>query len=172
MKLHIGGTEVRDGWTIYNIEDGPHVDIVGDLANMSAIADNSCEEVYASHVVEHLDFKTTLETGLGEIFRVLAPGGRLRVSVPDMRVLCELFLDPTRRTDHRDHLMHILFGGHVSPNDYHQTGFDQGILTMYLERAGFVEIERVERFGLFQDCSEHEEFGRLISLNMTARKPL
>ena len=53
MKLHIGGEEVKADWKILNISNKPGVDYIGDISNLSQFTDNSFQEIYASHVVEH-----------------------------------------------------------------------------------------------------------------------
>ena len=57
MKLHIGGKIKKDGWKILNIQKNPEVDFIGDLSDLSQFQDESIEEIYASHVLEHLDQK-------------------------------------------------------------------------------------------------------------------
>ena len=54
MKLHIGGQTTKEGWKILNIQKKDGVDFVGDLTDLSQFSDNSIEEVYASHVLEHV----------------------------------------------------------------------------------------------------------------------
>jgi hypothetical protein len=46
------------------------------------------------------------------------------------------------------------------------------MLGTLLHDAGFREIERVEKFGVFQDTSELRFSDTPISLNMIARKPV
>src|SRR4051794_32180913 len=82
IKLHIGGREKREGWTILDALPGPAVDHVGNCTDLSFLADGSCAEVYASHVLEHLGYDSELPKTLAGIYRVLKPGGRLRVAVP------------------------------------------------------------------------------------------
>src|SRR5262245_36615978 len=94
IKLHIGGQEKREGWAILDALPGPIVDYVGNCNDLSFLADGSCSEVYASHVIEHLGYNGELQRTLKGIHRVLMAGGRLRVSVPDLQTLCRLFLHP------------------------------------------------------------------------------
>ena len=68
--------------------------------------------------------------------------------------------------------MRMMFGGRTTPYDVHYSGLDNFILGTFLHEAGFREIERVERFGVFQDTSELRFSDTLISLNMIARKPI
>ena len=50
MKLHIGGKEKKEGWSILNIQKNKDVDFVGDISDLSQFNDNSINEIYASHV--------------------------------------------------------------------------------------------------------------------------
>ena len=36
LRLHIGGEEPKAGWTILNVQEGPHVDALGDCRDLSA----------------------------------------------------------------------------------------------------------------------------------------
>ena len=49
MKLHIGGKQAKEGWTIFNIQKMDCVDIVGDIRDLSQFQDESLEIIYASH---------------------------------------------------------------------------------------------------------------------------
>ena len=171
-KLHIGGKQPQAGWEILNINAGAGVDHVGDAVRLSAFADGTFTEVYGSHVLEHFDYKDGLMLALREWRRVLAPGGTLRLSVPDLDVLASLVLDRQRLDlNHRWHVMRMIFGGHVDDHDYHLVGLNQEFLGALLLEAGFVEVQRVARHGIFADTSDMVFAGVCISLNMTARCP-
>jgi len=171
LKLHIGGEEARAGWTILNVRDGPHVDRVGDCRDLSDFADGSVAEIYASHVFEHLGYLDDLPAALAECHRVLAPGGVLRLSVPDFETLCRVFLHPELSTEQRFTVMRIAFGGQTDPHDFHKVGLTYEFLKDYLGVAGFSEIERVDRHDLFEDSSTLDIGGVPISLNVVAVKP-
>ncbi len=170
-RLHIGGVERAEGWEVLNAVPGPAVDHVGSAADLRRFADATFAALYSSHVLEHLDFKGELQAGLREWHRVLAPGGRLYVSVPDLAVLARLFLADGLALEHRFAVVKMMFGGHYDEHDYHQVGFDLGILTHFLREAGVADLERVEDFGLFDDTSRLAFAGVPISLNVTARRP-
>lgn len=55
MKLHIGcGERYLPGWKHLDARKFPHVDYVTDkLDALDMFADNSLEEIYACHVLEH-----------------------------------------------------------------------------------------------------------------------
>lgn len=170
LRLHIGGEEAKPGWKILNIQAAPVVDYVGDCTDLSRFDTESVEEIYASHVLEHLGYAEKLPRALSEFHRVLKKGARARISVPDMDVLCRLFLEAQPRTSDRILIMRTLFGGQVDPYDFHYVGLSFDILSGLLSDAGFSHTERVSEFGLFQDTSSQRSFGTLISLNVVAYK--
>ena len=172
-KLHIGGQVHTDGWEVLNIDPAPYVDHVCSASDLSVFPDNSFDEIYASHVLEHLDYTGELSAALQEWRRALKPGGRVYVSVPDMDTLAALFLLSKERLSfgERFEVMCMLFGGHISKHDYHVVGLNEEFLTAFLTEAGFANIRRVGEFGLFNDSSSFMFRGMPVSLNMIAEKP-
>jgi predicted SAM-dependent methyltransferase len=170
LRLHIGGEEVRAGWRILNIQPGPGVDFVGTCKDLGQFADASVTEIYASHVYEHLDYATEILLAFKEAHRVLCPDGMLRVSVPDLTTLCQLFVHPQVSTNGRWQLMRIMFGGQTDAHDFHKVGLTWEFLTRYLHLAGFRSAKRVDDFGLFDDVSALRLNGVPISLNVEATK--
>jgi predicted SAM-dependent methyltransferase len=170
LRLHVGGEVRKEGWTNLNVQPGPTVDIVGTCIRMTAIADASVTEIYASHVLEHLSYADELHQALAECHRVLVPGGRLMASVPDFALLCRLFLADGLTTQQRFEIMRLIFGGQMDPYDLHKVGLTHEFLDSYLRHAGFASVERVGDFGLFEDTSRLSVAGRPISLNVVARK--
>lgn len=168
-RLHLGGKEARAGWQILNIQPGPNVDYVGDIRDLQRFEDESFGEIYASHVLEHLN-QQDFPKALKEIQRILSPGGRLYISVPDMDALCRAFLDPAYDINKKFHVMRILFGGQSDPFDYHQIGLNIDFMVHFLQLAGFYSVEQVESFDLFNDDSTITPLGTPISLNLIAVK--
>lgn len=169
MKLHIGGRQTRFGWKILNIQPGRGVDFVGDISDLGRFADNSIQQIYASHVLEHVRQSRVLDTLKG-LHRVLVDGGNLYVSVPDLDILCRAMLEPDAPLETRIHLMRMMFGGQVDDNDIHYFGWNEAFMTHFLGLAGFRAAVRVQKFGLFKDTSEFAPYGTPISLNMIATK--
>ena len=170
-RLHIGGTVRREGWQVLNIEAGPHVDHVGDCADLSRFADGSFAEVYAAHVLEHLGYRIDLPVTIAGIYRVLEPGGLLRMSVPDLARLSEVFARRDLAFEDRVLVMQMMFGGQLDAHDFHRVGLFWELARRFLARAGFVEVRRVEELGVFEDTSSLRLYGKLVSLNLEARKP-
>lgn len=169
LRLHIGGTAALPGWKILNVQPGPEVDYVGDCRDLGQFADASVDEIYASHVVEHVPL-AELPSTLAGFWRVLKPGGRALISVPDLDVLARLFLDNRGRTADRIMIMRMMFGGQTHAHDFHFVGLAYDMLAELLRGAGFSRIERVEDFGLFSDTSTLRFQGVPISLNVVAWK--
>lgn len=169
IKLHIGGAQAKEGWLIFDAQPGPAVDIVGDIRDLSAFSDNSCAEVYCSHVLEHVAAAEMIPT-LKEIRRIMTPGGRLYISVPDLDVICHLLLSPQLGVEKRYHVMRMLFGGQIDAFDFHKVGLNIAFLSNFLEQAGFASMEQVEYFGLFEDSSNLVVCDVPISLNVIAEK--
>ena len=124
--------------------------------------------VYASHILEHLS-GTELRQCLAEIHRVLKPGCRLLGGVPDLEILCRLWLE-NRDTRKLLQVSGMMFGGHVNQYDIHHIGFDLNIMAAMLLQAGFARIFRVDEFGLLDDQTEYDFDGTKISLNFIAEK--
>jgi predicted SAM-dependent methyltransferase len=170
LRLHIGGKEPKDGWKILDIQPGPHVDFIGSCVCLDQFAEGSIAQIYASHVYEHLGHREELPAALKEAYRVLTPGGLLQISVPDLAAIALLMIEPNRTMLEQYILMHHLFGGQTDEHDFHKVGLTGPILRALLAIAGFQDVERVAPFGLFNDWSGGQRFGRLISVNMQARK--
>ena len=122
MKLHIGGKEIKEGWSILNIQKNEGVDFVGDISDLSQFEDDSIEEIYASHVVEHIPQTKIIETLKG-IYRVLKKGGKFYVSVPNMDYLCRILIDEKAPNKVKMHVMRIIFGGQLDDYDFHYFGY-------------------------------------------------
>ena len=171
-KLHIGGTVKSAGWEVLNANPAPYVDHVCNANDLSQFAADTFDAIYASHVVEHLDYKDELNDALIGWKRVLVPGGKVYVSVPDLDAIAGLLLDKDGLSvDERFHAMRMLFGGHVDRYDYHVVGLNEEFLGYFLTASGFVNIEKVEGFGLFDDASDLVFKGVAVSLNMVGEKP-
>lgn len=170
-RLHIGGQVRTEGWEVIDAIPGPHVDHVGNAKDLSRFDDNTFSDLYASHVLEHFDYGNEINDVLIEWNRVLLPGGRLYISVPDMDTLAQLFVFRAGLSvEDRFNVMRMMFGGHINEFDFHYAGLNQDFLESFLSNAGFINIIRVSTLGLFDDTSNMIYKGVSISLNMVAEK--
>ena len=169
MKLHIGGKQPKEGWTILNIQKLDYVDIVGDITDLSQFQDESMEVIYASHVLEHVSQQKLNDTLRG-INRILKQGGVFYCSVPNMEVLAKLFLSEQLNVNQKWHVMRMMFGGQIDENDYHYVGWSLDFAKTFFGSAGFRTLKSVKSFNLFEDTSEYKPYGVQISLNLIAEK--
>lgn len=169
MKLHIGGEQAKEGWKILSIQKKDNVDFVGNISDLSQFETESIDEIYASHVLEHVGrFKVT--TTLEGIYRVLKKKGKFYVSVPDMDILAHAFVSPLASAENKFRIMRMIFGGQIDEYDFHYFGWNFEFLRDYLKTAGFSDLKKVNSFGLFDDTSNFKVFGFPISLNLIATK--
>lgn len=52
--------------------------------------DNCFNYIFCEHLIEHLEYRQGLRM-LGECFRVLKPGGKIRIATPDLKYLVDLY---------------------------------------------------------------------------------
>ena len=168
MKLHISGEQVKEGWKILNIQKKPGVDFVGDIRSLNSFADNTCKEVYASHVLEHAGLFES-ENIIKNIYRILQKDGKFYISVPDLEIITQLFLDENEASK-KLHYMRIIYGGQMDAHDFHYCGYWQAFLFNLLKKAGFSEYQRVDLLNIFNDASIIKINDKLISLNVIAIK--
>ena len=82
MKLNLGcGKDIRPDYVNMDIIDYGQ-EIVRDVLRGIPFSDNTFDEVYTSHFMEHIRTGEDLFFVLGEIWRVLKPGGIFIIRVP------------------------------------------------------------------------------------------
>jgi len=144
MKLHLGSGKRRlKGFTQIDIEPGPCTDIVSDISRLQVIKNSSVEEIYSSHSFEYFDALQAPDV-LAEWKRVLIPGGKLYLSVPDLKKLIQIYLDSQSLSS----IIGPLFGRWQNPQSgetlYHRTVWDFNSLRDFLRDAGFRDIEEFD----------------------------
>lgn len=123
----------------------------GDIVRGLPIAPGSCQGIYASHVIEHLALSDA-RAALRHTRSLLAPGGRFRVVVPDLRCYARRYLEDdsadaahrfmeqtclgwsTRRRDAKGRLIQAL------GNAQHLWMWDHPSLERELQSAGFSTV--------------------------------
>lgn len=154
MKLNLGGGSIEiDGWVNIDRKNGQE-------AYPLPHADNSVDEIRASHILEHFCYADT-QAVLNEWCRVLKPGGRIRVAVPDAEKVARAVLGEADLSG-LDPIT-VLHGGQMDENDVHRTSFNAEGLAFQLRRAGFACVQRWQ--DEIRDCSLYP-----FSLNLEAFK--
>jgi len=176
MKLHIGcGKKYISGYKHLDVIDFEHVDFVCDTRKLTMIEDESVSEIYACHILEHVERDEVVKV-LREWNRVLRVGGVLRVAVPDFESVVAEYRE--KKELHR--FQGLLYGGQTYDYNFHHVAFDFTVLLTFLTEAGFSGVERYDWRDFlpenYDDYSRsylpHMDFenGRLMSLNVVAKK--
>jgi len=136
MKLNIGCGKKYD-------PDYCNIDLYEDLVAdrlMSAFNldfdDNTCDEIKAIHIIEHLSFFETIYA-LSEFFRVLEPNGKLILETPDLEKTCQHYLKANG--EQKKEILGWFFG---IPHKglQHKLCFPPFLLIELLENTGFNNI--------------------------------
>lgn len=90
------GAHFHPDWVNVDLWSSSPQVMAHDLRMPLPFPDNSFSMVYHSHVIEHFTCAEGV-TFLRECFRLLQPGGIVRIATPDMQVLAELYLDRLKR---------------------------------------------------------------------------
>jgi SAM-dependent methyltransferase len=152
--LHVGCgnsplPEWLDGYseTRLDIDPGVQPDIVAPMIAMGDIG--QFDALYTSHCLEHL-YPDEVPTALGEIKRVLKPGGVALIVVPDLEGVeatdAVIFDSPAGPITGLDMIYGM--GAFVAANRHmaHHCGFVQATLAEVVNAAGFARVH-VERAG-------------------------
>jgi SAM-dependent methyltransferase len=157
LKLHIGcGPCVLPGWINLDVHPAP---LATNVLWGLPFADGSVRLVFLSHLLEHMFYPNDVMPFLGEILRVLEPGGVVRIVVPDIAQCIEAYQrdDALFFAQRREHwgagdgqttrLEDFLAYAGAGPDpawlfQAHKFGYDFATLRRALERAGFGDIER------------------------------
>ena len=173
LRLHMGsGDVIKPGWV--NVDLHPAADLRLDVRRPWPFADGTAVEVYAEHLFEHLTWPGEADRFLAEARRVLAPGGKLRLSVPDLGRHVRAYVEADERfrrqfapflppdaTTWGDALNH-----HFRQFGEHQYSYDADTLAVRLRGAGFDDVKTVSAASDYEQPSRDFE-----SLVMTARRP-
>lgn len=119
---------------------GQHVFVHHDLSFGIPFDDNTVACVYSSHFLEHLFLKDA-DFLLKESWRVLKPGGVVRICVPDLAYALKLY-----ELGHKKEMLENYFFEKNDDSYYarHKYMYDYSLLSEALERAGFRGIRRCE----------------------------
>ena len=130
----------------------------GDVIHPLAVPDGACAEIRASHVLEHFPHGQ-IAAVLADWARALAPGGILKIAVPDFQVIAERYLAGDALP-----VQGYVMGGQIDARDYHRAIFDRDELERAMRAAGLIAIRRWS--------SEADDCAALpISLNLMGTKP-
>jgi predicted SAM-dependent methyltransferase len=149
LRVNLGcGYKPLDGWLNLDMARGEQVDIVWNLLCGLPFASDSCEVIFGEHVIEHV-LKTDAGRLLAECYRVLQPGGVLRISTPDAERYLRSYASDGEFLRHpafehpidapidRVNIVMREFGQHLWV-------YDAELLMLMFRRAGFPTVVRQE----------------------------
>jgi predicted SAM-dependent methyltransferase len=160
-KLQIGtGPNPLPGWLNTDLLPDTYPEhrsriVLLDAARAFPFDDMAFDYVFSEHQIEHIS-EAAAHTMVRECFRVLRPGGRIRVATPDLAAIVGLYDGPLDELEqhyvdwvmarfrpgigwgnHRCHVINHMFMDHK-----HQFIYDYETLVALLSDAGFVEAVR------------------------------
>lgn len=165
LRLNVGcGGTRRPGWI--GIDLNPAADLQLDIRRSLPFPDGSCLDIYAEHVLEHLAYPGEVEEVLRDWLRLLVPGGRLSIGVPDTAepLACYLrgeraYFDgfhvqpnyPTWNVTALDHVNFHFRQQAIGFGQDHLYAYDLETLVARLTAAGFTAVQRRD-FDPARDC--------------------
>jgi predicted SAM-dependent methyltransferase len=152
QKLNVGcGKYPLPGWMNTDITGTP--DVVFDIRGPWPIPDDQLKEVRLEHVLEHVEYPNGATHVLSECFRVLKPGGVVRIGVPDSALVINAYVEgndaeyfriarerwhpPEVRLpiEHLNYHFRDRYGEHLF-------AYDLDALKQKIANAGFLNIQR------------------------------
>jgi len=164
-KLHLGcGPNRLEGYiNIDKFVEHPEVKQY-DIFDLPYEA-GTVEEILSEHMLEHLSFEEE-KLFWEECYRVLSPGGTLKIETPDFEWLCQAFLEGQedsyefytvgskdhyfgngRSIEHRWGMITThFFGNQNGEGQFHKTGYSKGKFVLISNLLGFRSCEVVKIF--------------------------
>ena len=190
-KLQLGsGLKLLDGWLNSDCSLVFKSPCFLDVTRLFPIEDAQFDYVFTEHLIEHLTFKEG-QNLLRESFRVLKPGGKIRVACPDLMKVIGLYSRP--QTDvQKQYIKHCVDHSLADIGVYnecfvinnavrnwgHKFIYDEQTMKLAMERAGFTDPVRCEvcisTDPVYQNLESHEpgyEAKVFETIVMEARKP-
>jgi len=136
-KIHIGPGEIDiKGWINIDGRALDHVHLITDNLSLKEFADGEVSEIYMCHILEHLSFEEVNDT-LKIFYSKLKIGGIIRISVPNFKIISEIYSN----FDNIDLIKYPLMGGQDYSYNFHKSIYDFNSLKESLKITGYSEIE-------------------------------
>ncbi len=151
LKLHLGcGPIIKTGWVNIDLHSD-RSDLKLDLREPWPFEDGSVSVIYSEHLFEHFEYPLEVRKVSSEAWRVLAPGGKFSLGIPDFEFAIKSYLSrdeeyhrrarelgvPSEVTTPMDYLNYTFRQGRE-----HKYAYDLETLTKVLTEANFVSVAR------------------------------
>ncbi len=164
IKLEFGaGNRKMKGWT--TIDMNYSCDIFLDLRSPIPFPDNSVDQIYSSHLLEHFDYSDLVKF-LAECYRILKKSGSFKVAVPNAKIFLDAYLNQ-EELDVDYYFRYKPAFNNNSKIDYvnyiaymdgeHRYMFDEENLSIILANAGFSNV-RLREFDPSLDIEQRDQF--------------
>lgn len=169
IRLNLGGRGTKiAGFQTVDLSENHDVQIKSDVSNLWMFKDGEVSEIYASQILEHFPHVQT-EKVLREWFRVLKPGAKITIGVPDFARAIQIY----QQYGLCDWVVNQLYGDQGYPLAFHYVPFNFARLAKLMDTAGFQRIKRIKEmpYGI-KDCSANlfNADGKSVSLNVEGYK--
>ncbi len=186
LLVHLGcGNALIPGWVnvdCYTPPPAKGVEVLTcDMRRGLPLTSGSVDAIFSEHFLEHLPFQTVAKTILPEMNRILAPGGRVRIGVPDGEYFVEQYL--AHRSGKCDPLFDLHRGGktpmimlnEIAHGFGHHFAYDFETLAQLLRAAGFINVARRSPFTTesshFEGKDRLDEWRNAMTLYAEAQAP-
>lgn len=177
INMGCGWRNFGPDWVHIDSGDYEHLDHKS-VTDLSQFKDSTVDLIYASHVIEYFD-KIQVVPLLMEWHRILKPGGKLRLAVPNFAVIAKLYSSNAFSID--DFIGPLYGRMQMGPQwIYHKCTYDFRSLEQLLISCQFEDCElynwRETEHSMFDDHSQaylphmNKDSGILISLNVECTK--
>ena len=190
-KLHIGcGSNLLEGWlnADYNVDSSDVFNL--DAAKIFPINSDAFDIIFSEHMIEHINYYQGLSM-LNECRRVLKPGGRIRITTPDLGFLIGLYTENKSKLQldyiewaSSNFIQNKIFTDTMIINNFvrdwgHLFIYDFKTIKYSLEMVGFINVEpfllNKSNFSELRDLENEKRmpdgFLQLESFTVEAQKP-
>ncbi|MCX7953793.1 MAG: methyltransferase domain-containing protein [Bacteroidales bacterium] len=159
--IDIGGGNRNSNRPFLTVDITKKCDLFVMLPRKLPFPDNSVEFIYSSHTLEHFSFNDIIFL-LNEFYRVLKPGGKIRIAVPNARIYINMYCnkvidndlfkvkDAFYNTTLIDVVNYIAY-----MNGAHKYMFDEENLLYLLEKANFKNV-KIDKFDESLDLQDRK----------------
>lgn len=187
--LNVGcGKNIKPDFICLDYTWRPGIDVCWDITKPLPFDDAKIEGLFSEHCLEHISY-SECNFALKEFFRILKPGGIVRIIVPDGGLYLDLYVKARNgqcvefpylgkvgkqdlAEDSRIKFTPMMAVNRVFRGYGHQFAYDYDTLAALLASAGFINVERVGfSRGARQELLIDSEYRAPQSLYIEAKKP-
>lgn len=159
LRINIGSGPMRLPKPWINVDFLGGADLSMNVQWGLPFSDGSVDYIYGAHFFEHIDYKVGAQKLLVDFWRVLAPGGKLRLVVPNIQGYMRAYIagsdaffdercryNPFAKAFVKTRLEHVLdyagVGTRSRAGEFfeHKFGYDFEVLQKMLTDAGFIQV--------------------------------